>query len=77
MKRRAYAPALADVYMRIVAYAHSTSLTRSQSDTLVRTCAHAHAHSQTDRFTHRDGISTCTHVQHTYAHTLAYIHTYT
>jgi hypothetical protein len=26
-------------------------------DTLVRTCAHAHAHSQTERFTHTDGIS--------------------
>ena len=48
---------LPQVYMRNVAYAHSTSLTRSRSDTLVRTCAHAHAHSQTDRFTHTDGIS--------------------
>ena len=32
-------------------------------DTLVRTCAHAHAHSQTDRFTHRDGISQERHTQ--------------
>jgi hypothetical protein len=70
--------ALADVYMRNVAYAHSTSLTRSQSDTLVRTCAHAHAHSQTDRFTHTDGISQERHThRHTHEHTQlpTYIHT--
>ena len=30
--------ALAHVYMRNVAYAHSTSLTHSRSDTLERTC---------------------------------------
>ncbi len=88
MQRRAYMRALSHVYMRKVAYAHSTSLTRSRSDTLVRTCAHAHAHSQTDRFTRTDGISqerhtqthTCTHMHthaHTYAHTVAYIQTYT
>ena len=35
-------------------------------DTLVRTCAHAHAHSQTDHFTHADGIS---QKRHTHAHT--------
>jgi len=81
MQRRAYMRALAHVYMRNVAYAHSTSLTRHTC----APCAHAHAHSQTDRFTHRDGISqerltqthTCTHMQNTYAHTVAYIHTYT
>ena len=51
MQRRAYMRALAHVYMRNVAYAHSTSLTRSRS-----TRAHAHAHSQTDGITHRYGI---------------------
>jgi len=56
MQRRAYMRALADVYIRNVAYAHSTSLTRSRSGTLVRTRAHAHAHSQTDGITHRYGI---------------------
>jgi len=38
MQRRAYMRALAHVYMRNVAYAHSTSLTHSRSDTLERTC---------------------------------------
>jgi hypothetical protein len=52
MQRRAYMRALAHVYMRIVAYAHSTYLTRSRSDTHLRTHAHAHAHSQTDGITH-------------------------
>ena len=74
MERRAYMHALAHVYMRNVAYAHSTSLIR-------HTCAHANAHSQTDRFTHRDGISqerhtqthTCTHM-HTHAHTCTHMH---
>ena len=82
MQRRAYMRALADVYIRNVAYAHSTSLTRSRSGTLVRTRAHAHAHSQTDRFTHTDGISqerhtqthTCTHM-HTPTHTRTHAHT--
>jgi len=49
--------ALADVYMRNVAYAHSTSLTRSRSGTPVRTRAHAHAHSQTDGIAQKYGIS--------------------
>ena len=82
MQRRASMRAFADVYMRIVAYAHSTSLTRSRSDTLVRTRAHAHSHSQTVCITHTDGISqedihrhtqthTCTHM-HTHAHTYLY-----
>ena len=62
MQRRAYYSdicALADVYIRNVAYAHSTSLTRSRPDTLVHTRAHAHAHahSQTDGITHTDEIS--------------------
>jgi len=74
MQRRAYMHALADVYMRNVAYAHSTSLTSSRSDTLVRTCAHAHAHSQTDRFTHTDGIS---QERHTQTHTCTHMHTRT
>jgi len=77
--------ALAHVYMRNVAYAHSTSLTRSQSDTLVHTCAHAHAHSQADRFTHTDGIAqekhtqthACTHMHtRTYAQLPTYTHTH-
>ena len=82
MQRRAYMRALAHVYMRNVAYAHSTSLTRHTC----ATCAHAHAHSQTDRFTHTDGISqerhtqthTCTHM-HTRTHTQlpTYTHTHT
>ena len=85
MQRCAYMRALAHVYMRNVAYAHSTSLTRSRSDTLVRTCTHAHAHSKTDRITHTDGIPqerhtqthTCTHVRtHVRTQTVAYIHTY-
>ncbi len=44
MQQRAYMRALADVYMRNVAYEHSTSLTRSRSDTLVRIRAHAHTY---------------------------------
>jgi hypothetical protein len=45
MQRRAYMLALADVYIRSVTYAHSTSLTHALGliDTLVRTRAHAHA----------------------------------
>ena len=43
-------------------------------DTLVRTCAHAHAHSQTDRFTHTDGIS---QERHTQTHTCTHMHTRT
>ena len=55
-------------------------------DTLVRTCAHAHAHSQTDRFTHTDGISqerhtqthTCTHVRtHVRTHSCLHTHIHT
>jgi hypothetical protein len=60
--------ALADVYIRIVAYAHSTSLTCSRFDALECTLAHAHAHSQTDSITHTDGIS---HEQNTLRHTHA------
>ena len=46
-------------------------------DTLVRTCAHAHAHSQTDRFTHTDGISQERHTQtHTCTHVRTHIHTH-
>ena len=82
MQRRAYMRALAHVYMRNVAYAHSTSLTRHTC----ATCAHAHAHSQTDRFTHTDGISqerhtqthTCTHVRTHSTHTqLLHTHIHT
>jgi hypothetical protein len=70
MQQRACMRALADVYMRNVAYAHSTSLTRSRPDTLVRTRAHAHAHSQTDGITHTDGMSYERHRErHTHAHT--------
>jgi hypothetical protein len=38
------------------------------SDTLVRTCSHAHAHCQADGFTHTDGISQERHT-HTHMHT--------
>ena len=82
MQRRACMRAFADVYMRNVAYAHSTSLTR-HTCALMRTCTCT----QPDRplHTHRWDIigkthpdtHTCTHMQHTYAHTVAYIHTYT
>ena len=72
MQRRAYMGALAHVYMRNVAYAHSTSLTR-------HTCAHMstctlHVHSQTDRFTHTDGIS---QERHTHTHPRTHMHTRT
>ena len=85
MQRRAYMRALAHVYMRNVAYAHSTSLTR-------HTCAHMRTCTctQPDRplHTHRRDITGKTHPDthmhthahtyaHTYAHTVAYIHTYT
>jgi hypothetical protein len=80
VQRRAYMRALGDVYMRDVAYAHSTFLTRSRSDTLVRTCrgAHAHAHSHTEGITHTDGISHRTHTQlptYTNAHMNTHRHT--
>jgi hypothetical protein len=82
MQRRASMCALADVYIRNVAYAHSTSLTRSRVDALECTCAHTHAHSQTDGITHTGGISLEQNtLRHTYAHTCphtgAYIKTYT
>ena len=67
MQRRALMRALVDVYVRNVAYAHSTSLTRSQSDTLVRTRAHAHSQPDRRHHTHRRDITGKTH-RHTHAH---------
>ena len=48
LQQRAYMRALADVYIRNIAYAHSTSLTRSRSAHL---CARAHMHMHTARQT--------------------------
>jgi hypothetical protein len=75
MQRRAYMRALADVYMRNVAYAHSTSLTRSRSGTFVRTRAHAHAHSQTASHTQgKTHTHTHTNTRALKYYTVAYTH---
>ena len=78
MQRRAYMRALADVYMRNVAYAHSTSLTRSRSDTLVRTCVmHMHTARQTASDT-QTGYLMNTHStqknMRAHTHTQAFMH---
>ena len=71
--------------MSTCATSHSHTAPLSHN-TLVRTCAHAHAHSQTDRFTHTDGISqerhtqthTCTHVRtHVLTHSCLHTHIHT
>ena len=76
MQRRAYMRALAHVYMRNVAYAHSTSLTR-------HTCAHMRTCTctQPDRplHTHRRDITGKTHPDthmHTQAHTCTHARTH-
>ena len=61
----------------VTSHTHTAPLSH---DTLVHTCAHAHAHSQTDRFTHRDGIPQERHDQdsrrHTHAHTYTHVLTH-
>ena len=73
MQRRAYMRALAHVYMRNVAYAHSTSLTR-------HTCAHMRTCTctQPDRplHTHRRDITGKTHPD-THMHTRTHTRTHT
>ena len=71
--QRTRAHAAARIHARACPCLHAQRRIRTQylSHT-THLCAHAHAHSQTDRFTHSDGIS---QERHTQTHTCTHMHT--